>query len=125
MLARDLERNLAAGHEIKGKPTNADLSLQPGLTLSIKVQDADGRPIPSATEALAFKLENTDWSLRRIPARADEHGVVEIKALPQGLIYSASITSRGFSTETVEAPLEATLTNHLELPPATLRVKDH
>jgi hypothetical protein len=124
LLARDEQRNLAATNELNSTITNVDLRLNPGLTISVKAQDADGRPIPSATGTLAFKGEYSQWSLSRVPARADEQGRIEFRGLPQGLSYITSVTSRGYSTETAEAPLEATRTNRLELPPAVLRVPD-
>jgi hypothetical protein len=125
LLARDMERNLSGIRELDGSITDVDLSLKPALTISVKAQDAGGRPIPTATGTLALKLDKTimvfNWPL---PVRADEQGCIEFQGLPQGMSYSATITSRGFTTATVAAPLEATRTNRLQLPPAVLRVPD-
>jgi len=122
LIARDLERNLAASHDIDGKVTNIDLTLQPGLTLSVKAQDVNGLPIPSAMENLSVVVARTGWPLNRIPARAGEQGLIEINALPQGLSYRATITSRGLSVATVQATAEQTRTNRLDFPAAVLRV---
>jgi hypothetical protein len=120
IFARDLEHNLAASHEIDGTITNVDLNLQPGLTLSVKVQDTNGRPIPSAWETLAFM----NLSLNQNRALADGQGLIEITALPKGLAYSAIINSRGFSVARVRVPAEQTRTTHIELPAAVLLVAD-
>ena len=120
IIARDVEHNLAASHEIDDTTTNVDLSLEPGLTLSVQAQDVNGRPIPSATET----LDVMGWNLSRIPLKADEQGLIEIKALPQGRAYSATITSRGYNVAKAQAPAEETQTTHFEFPTAVLRVAD-
>jgi hypothetical protein len=124
MIARDLERNLAASHDFNGTITNIDLTLQPGLTLAVKAQDANGLPVPSATEILSVMVGRTAWTLSRVSARADEQGLIEINALPQGLSYRANITSRGFSVATAQASAEQTRTNRFQFPPAVLRVAE-
>ena len=118
IFARDLERNLASSHEIDGTTTNVDLTLQPGLTLSVKAEDVRGKPIPTAMGTLAYK----NWTLSRIAA--DAQGLIEIKALPQGQAFSATITSRGFSVAKALAPAEETQTTHFEFPAAVLKVAD-
>lgn len=124
MIARDLERNLAASHGFDGTITNIDLTLQPGLTLAVKALDANGAPIPSATEILSVMVGRTAWTLSRVPARADEQGLIEITALPRGLPYRASITSRGFNVVTAQATAEQTQTNRFDFPPAVVRVAE-
>ena len=93
------------------------LSLRTGLTLSIRVRDVSGRPIPSATGTLGLMLDNKGWNLSRTPARADEQGRIEMTALPHGWNYTATVTSRGFSAIRASVPIQATLTNYLECPP--------
>ena len=120
MFARDLEHNLAASHEIDGTTTNIDLSLQPGLTLSVKVQDVNGKPMPSARATFVFMY----WNLSQIPAVADEQGLIEIKALPQGRRYTATVTSRGYNAAEFQAPAEKTQTNHFDFPTVVLKAAD-
>jgi hypothetical protein len=52
LVGRDVEHNLAATLEIGGKTTNAEIHLRPGLTLSVKVLDEKGKPIPTAAVLL-------------------------------------------------------------------------
>ena len=128
LFARDLERNLAASHEIDDTTTNLDLSLEPGLTLSVKAKDAGGMPVTSATATFAFM----GWSLNPVSPRADdssriradEEGLIEMNALPQGRLYTAAITSRGYSVTNVQVPAEKTKTTHFEFPAVVLRVAD-
>lgn len=49
IMARDFKRNLAAILEFTGTPTNIDLNLRPGITLSGAVKDPQGRPITNAS----------------------------------------------------------------------------
>jgi hypothetical protein len=91
IFARDLEHNLAVSHDIDDTTTNQDLTLQPGLTLSVKVQDMNGKPIPTATETLTVWSGLAEFQFNQIPYRADDQGMIEITALPQGRHYSAAI----------------------------------
>jgi protocatechuate 3,4-dioxygenase beta subunit len=120
LVARDIGRNLVASHDINERTTNVDLSLQPGLTLSVKVQDANGQPLPSATASLAL----TNWDLSRTPERADEQGLIEIKALLQGRAYSATIAARGYNVARIRVPAEETETTRFEFPEVVLRAAD-
>jgi protocatechuate 3,4-dioxygenase beta subunit len=120
IVARDLAHNLAASHEIDDTATNLDLTLQPGLTLSVKAQDVNGNPIPSAWGTLALM----NWNLSTTPVMADDQGVIQITALPQGRPYSATITARGYSVAKVNATAEQTQTNRLDFPIIVLRLAD-
>ena len=122
VLARNAERNLAVIHDIDENTAHLDLTLQPGLTLTVKVQDADGKPIPTAMGTLVVR--DAGWNLNQMPVMADDQGLIEIKGLPPGQHYSGTITSRGYGLVNVDAPIEVTKTTHFELPAAVLRLAD-
>jgi hypothetical protein len=65
MLARDLERNLAAIQEFSGTPSNVSFILQPGVTLAGSVQDTKGAPVSNALVDL--RLNASGWNGRVVP----------------------------------------------------------
>jgi hypothetical protein len=98
ILARSLERNLAIVHDIDAQTTNLDLRLEEGMTISAKVQDADGLPIKSAMAALIYITANNGFQLDGDMARADDQGRIRIQAAPQGHQYSVNITASGYGS---------------------------
>jgi protocatechuate 3,4-dioxygenase beta subunit/predicted enzyme related to lactoylglutathione lyase len=122
--ARDAERDLALGQDIDTSTTNLDLRLQPGLTLSVKVQDAKGKPIPAATAMLAVYSGNAGGVLNQVPAKADDQGVIEIKDLPQERHYSASITAKGYGSANLQAQVGDTKTTRFQFPAVVLKAAD-
>ena len=124
IFARDLEHNLAASKDIDENTTNQDLTLQPGLTLSAAVQDAGGKPIPTATESLTLWSGLAEFRFDTIPYRADDQGIIEITALPQGRHYSASISARGYGSAYPVAQIADTQTNRFSFPTVVLKAAD-
>jgi protocatechuate 3,4-dioxygenase beta subunit len=124
IVARDEQRNLVAGRDIGDTTTNVDLSLRPGLALSVRVRDTNGYPIPGAVETLFVETEEGAWNFTPIRLTADDQGVIEIKALPQERYYTATITCRGYGTVKMDAREEDTRTNHFEFPAAVLPLAD-
>jgi protocatechuate 3,4-dioxygenase beta subunit len=121
--ARGIAQNLAGSHSIDATTTNLDLHLQPGLTLAVKVQDEKGKPIPTATEIIYFDPQGTIPVMSEvIPVKADDRGVIEIKALAQGRYYKAYITAKGYGSAVLHAETADTRTTRFDLPPAVLRL---
>jgi protocatechuate 3,4-dioxygenase beta subunit len=124
IFARDLEHNLAASQDIDETTSNQDLTLQPGLTLSATVQDANGKPITTAEEEVTLWSGLAEFQFNTIPYRADDRGIIEITALPQGRRYSADITARGCGSAHPVAQIFDTQTNHFSFPTVVLKAAD-
>jgi protocatechuate 3,4-dioxygenase beta subunit len=124
LLVRDTEHHLAAAHDLDETTTNLDLRLQPALTLSVKAQDAQGKPIPSATASLLIRSGNSTSSIGQMPESADDRGVIEFRDLPQERHYSATISATGYGSATVQAEAEDTKTTRFDFPVAVLKVAD-
>jgi len=122
--ARDLKHNLAASHDIDETTTLLDLRLQPGLTLSVKVRDVNGKPIPTATETLLVVAGHRSVNIDPAPSTADDQGVIEIKALPQERWYIATITAKGYGTAEFDVQASQTRTTRFDFPVAVLRATD-
>jgi hypothetical protein len=124
LFARDLERNAALGQDIDETTTNLDLHLQPGLTITVKVQDVNGKPITTATESLTSYVGGRAFHFDQSPSSADGRGVIEIKALPQGLVYTAMVTAQGYGSTNFYAPESETQSARFDFPVAVLRMAD-
>jgi hypothetical protein len=135
LIARDVGHNLAAAHAIDETTTNLDFHLQPGLTISAKVANSDGKPITNATGNVSIFLgsvssqtagmSETYVKINRLPIRADDQGRVQFSALPQGLRYGVFFRADGYSASTVpDIQAADTHTSHLDLPVAVLKAAD-
>jgi hypothetical protein len=120
-MARDTEHNFTAIHAIDEKMTNLDLHLQPGLTLSVKVQDVNGKPMPSATGAVFIEPGDT---LIQFSSKADDLGRIETKGLPQERQYWVLVTAKGYRPAHLQAEIGDTRTNHFSFPTVVLRAAD-
>jgi hypothetical protein len=94
VLARDLEKNLAAAQDLDEDSTNVDLKLAPGLTLFGRVE-AGGKPVTNATAQLVFWSGNRGAWLQGF-ARTNTPGQYEIPALPPGRKYGVIVSAPGY-----------------------------
>jgi hypothetical protein len=123
LIARDLERNLAAALDLEEDATNADLQLSPGLTLAGRVADANGHAISNAQAQIMFRTDRMSSQLGQ-PVRADAGGRFEIKALPPDRLYSVSVCAKGFGQDQHNANAPEAGSQRVELEPFQLLVAD-
>jgi protocatechuate 3,4-dioxygenase beta subunit len=125
LMARNMERNLAAVREIDEKTTNADMELKPAMSVSGKVQDASGKPVPNMTAYVMLQMENTSFGISRGALRPDSEGVVRINALPRGEKYSLGVNAAGYGSASrqMDAAVDAKA-DHYDFPPVTLKLAD-
>lgn len=123
VLARSLERNLAAIMEFDRIPTNLDLTLQPGITFSGSVTDANGAPITNAVVNIGMGYGGMSPAVLPRPMPVDAHGTFSIPALPQGREYGIfdDITAKGYGTGYKYVPEKDTHTNRYEFPTFVLK----
>ena len=128
LVVRDLARNLAAALDLQTDATNADLRLEPGVSVSGRVIDPQGKGIANA-QAQVLVRAGIYSSLLRQSVRADADGRYEMKSLPAGRRYDVYVSAKGFGRETVNADLTDVSTNSvgaraLQLDPVELLVAD-
>jgi Carboxypeptidase regulatory-like domain len=123
LLARDVAHNLAAAEDIEEGATTLDLRLQPGLIVTGKVQDENGRALTNATVRVFLWSGNSGTQFDDKHIRADARGQFEITALPPGRKYSLDATAKGYGSANQNIAEEGG-TNRVELEPCVLRVAD-
>ena len=69
-----LARNLAAAQDIEEAPRPLDLRLEPGLVVSGRVEDENGKPLTNATVRLYFWSGNSGSQFDDKPIRTDAQG---------------------------------------------------
>jgi protocatechuate 3,4-dioxygenase beta subunit len=117
ILARNSRDNLAAIHEFDVFPTNLDLTLQPGITLTGLVQDTEGTPVTNATVPIGRLLPH--------PTKVDVQGRFSIPALPQGRQYFIEgVTAKGYGTTSRGVLANNTFVSRYEFPPLVLKRAD-
>lgn len=121
VMARDVERNLAAAQEFHMTTTNVDLILQPAITLSGSVKDAEGAPIVGAELDLGF-WDRMFHKLEAQRAKVNELGQFSIPALPQGREYEIiDIAAKGYGSGGERLLAKDTQTNRYEFPTFVLK----
>ncbi len=98
LIARDLARNLATALDLEEEATNADLRLEPALTITGHVNDKQGKTITNAEAQAIFHSERMGSQLGS-STRVDAQGNFEIKGLPPGRQYSVNVSAKGFGQD--------------------------
>ena len=98
--ARHLKRNLVTFIEFDEDVNSLDIKLQPGVILTSKVIDADGKAIQGTEISLHSQY------MRTLPFQArvdpDMEGNFEIKGLPLGHKYRLTARATGYRVNTIE-----------------------
>lgn len=121
-MARDVEQNLAAVQECYMTTTNVDLVLQPAITLSGSVKNAEGEPIVGAELDFGFLAARSFHKLEAQRTKVGESGKFSIPALPQGRAYEIFyIEAKGYGSCNAVVQAKDTQTNRYELPTFVLK----
>ncbi len=124
IIARDLQRGLAAAQDLEEEGGQLELRLQPALVLSGAVQDTAGKPLSNAVVQLFLWSGNSGSQLDEKPARTDARGQFQFRNLPLDRHYSVSATAPGYGSANKQLQADDTNTNRLELEAMELRVAD-
>lgn len=122
LMARDTRKNLAAAVELDADAKEVELKLQPGLTVSGRVEDIKGKPLAKATVQIFFWNGNMGSSFDNTPLRTDADGKFQIAALPPGHRYSAQGTAKGFGSQSQQISAEES--GNVDLAAFVLNVAD-
>jgi hypothetical protein len=110
LVARGVARNLAAALTLDSDTTNADIQLEPGVAVTGRIVDSQGRGITNAQAWVALIAGHSGGQLGET-AYADADGRYELKVLPLGrqLIFDAS--AKGFGRERASVDTSRASTN--------------
>jgi len=122
LLVRHKERNLAAAIELDDDAETLDVKLTPGVIMSGKVVDIEGRGIPDAKLSLTFWVSDWGYGGRYEESKIDPEGNFEIRAIPVGYRYSVNATAEGYGQRYVQAHTSEAVGNLMELEPLVLAV---
>ncbi|MBN2591285.1 MAG: carboxypeptidase regulatory-like domain-containing protein [Sedimentisphaerales bacterium] len=121
LVARHNERNLAVIVDVTEKSQTLDLKLQPGVTITGKVADSEGKGIPHAS--VSPNLRTSDWSYsvtKYEKEEADENGNFEFGAIPAGHDYTIRARAEGYTVTNKRLDFQDTVNNHLDAGQVTL-----
>jgi hypothetical protein len=116
LFARDLEHDWAAVAPMDATTSHLDLHLQPGLTLSGAVRDADGWPVANASVLILLSHPDSGSVWQQLPpTNADTRGLFSMSALARGSAYTLDVAAPGYGSNSVKVPAAGTQTNRLQL----------
>jgi len=123
LIVRDRQRNLAAAVEFD--PAAGDdlaIKLTPGVILSGKVTDIQGRGIPDVKMSLTFWSTSLGSGMGDEPVGSDANGLYEIRAVPADCRYSVNATAEGYGQEYIRVNSGETVNSRMELATMVLKV---
>jgi protocatechuate 3,4-dioxygenase beta subunit len=124
VVARDVERNLAAIEPIGTSKKSADLRLGPGVSISGTVQDAKGAPLTRANINLNMMAGNMGGMVEHQPIKVSSDGTFTIPALPMGQQYHVYVNANGYGSANKSVGKTQSQTNSVQLSPFKLKLAD-
>jgi protocatechuate 3,4-dioxygenase beta subunit len=124
LLARHPERKLAAMQEMEASTTNLDLTLQPAMSVSGRVQDIRGRAVTNVTAYISLQMENSSFTISRQPVHSDEQGRILMEALPLGQRYGWYVSARGYGSANQEMDAADPKADRYDFPPLVVKLAD-
>jgi protocatechuate 3,4-dioxygenase beta subunit len=124
VIARDIERNLAAIDTIDTNSTNVSLQLEPALSISGTVQDIKGAPLTRANVNLNIMAGYMGGMVEYEPVKLDSDGAFTLPALPAGQKYNVYVTAKGYGSAHKSIGETQSQTNTIQLSPFKLRTAD-
>ncbi len=124
LIARDVDRNLAAAQDIDETTKTLDIQLERGLTVVGRVEDVNGKPLTNATVRVFLWSGNSGSQFDNKPVHADAQGRFEVTAMPPGRKYSLDATAKGYGSANRSIEQDAE-TNRVEVETCVLKVADH
>lgn len=122
LVARDLARKLAITQELEEGMTNAELRLEPGLTVSGIVEDVNHKPITNATVRYYCWSGRSGYTLDRKALNTDARGRFEITGLPLNRRYSFDVQAKGYGSAGKQIQSDDSVTNRIDLEPSILQI---
>ena len=123
ILVRHKERNLATAVELDDNAETVDIQLIPGMILSGKVADVEGKGIPDAEITLTFWNSGSGYGTREV-TEINGDGYYRIRAVPPGHRYSVTATAEGYGEQYVLFNTTEAVDDGMELEPLVLAAAD-
>ena len=125
LIARHLERKLAAFQELEETTTNLDVTLKPAMSVSGRVQDTKGKAVTNVMAYVMLHLENSSSTIsRRQEIHSDEQGHIQAEALPMGERYGLYVSAQGYGNAEQEMDAADPKADHYDFPPLVLKIAD-
>ena len=123
LVVRHKEHNLAAATQLDDNAETVEIKLIPGIILSGKVVDVEGKGIPGTEISLTFWVSDFGYPSRET-AHIDSQGNYEITAVPSGHRYSVTANAEGYGQQDVRVHTAEAVDDRMELEPMVLAVAD-
>jgi len=124
VIARDIERNLAAIEAIGTNQTRVILRLEPALAISGTVQDAQGTPLTRVNVNLNIMAGNMGGLVEYEPIKVNPDGTFTIPALPMEQQYHVFVSANGYGSAHKSVGKTQSRTNRIQLSPFKLKTAD-
>jgi protocatechuate 3,4-dioxygenase beta subunit len=100
LVARHMQRNLAAVAEIVEGTSTLDVKLEPGIVIAGRVVDPNGKGIAGARVSPMLSMSGWGSSLSEDGVPTDRSGSFEVRAAPAGHKYDLHVRADGYGNKT-------------------------
>jgi protocatechuate 3,4-dioxygenase beta subunit len=121
LVARHVERNLAAAMEFSRDTENLDVTLTPGVALAGKVVDANGNGIGGAQVRPMLVVSNWGAGLVKEVVSAQADGRFQVTALPANRKYDLTVNANGYGSARRNVEVAAPADGRMDLGAIALR----
>lgn len=122
VLVVDALHNMAVSRDLEEGVTNLDLQLKLALTITGRVEDSQGRPIPKADAHVYLNAGGMGYSVYWQPITTDAQGSFKVVGLPADRTYFVIVGAKGYGSSQQKVPAEDG--NQIELSPMVLKRAD-
>jgi len=124
VVARDIGQNMAALQDIGTNKTGLTLRMEPALSISGTVQDANGAALTHANINLNMMAGNMGGMVEYQPIKLNASGEFTIPALPMGQQYYVYASAQGYGSVSKNVGKNQSRTNSIQLAPFKLKLAD-
>lgn len=116
LVARSVVKNLATAVDIDEQTKKLDLKLRPGIVLTGKVLNHEGKPLAAARIRIMLRVSNWGSSLGRGETdKTASDGTFEVKAIPPERTYGVTALADGYGKAEVQADTNNAKDNRMDL----------
>ncbi len=121
LVARHIERNLAAVVDIDEDTRKLEVTVSGGITLAGKVVDAESKPVAGADVSVILHTSNYGSGLGSSQVRTDKNGRYEYKAIPGDMTYSVQASADGYGEDSTDLEVSDAVDSRVDIEPLTLK----
>jgi len=124
LVVRHVDKNLAKVVDINEATRSLDVKLEPGVILTGKVIDPNGKAIGGAQISVNISIAKSGTPFGYSDITTDQNGRYKCNAMPDNEKFNISARAKGYGNDSIMIKTDGAVNNRMEIKPLILRVAD-